>query len=103
MDEPISKQLDLTLVNRGRLFGVVVVVQVEAVDAAVQLRVLGHLGRQDGDEVLPLEVGPLIEPGEEVVHLLVAVEVCPVVGHPPFQHSRFCRHGGVFRDPQLGT
>ena len=48
----------------------------------------GQFLREDGDEVLLLQVGPVVEPGEEVVHLLVVGELGPLVAHPPLQHPR---------------
>ena len=35
-----------------------------------------------------LKVWPVDEPGEEVVHLLVAAQVLSLVTHPPLQHSK---------------
>ena len=34
-----------------------------------------------------LQVWPVDEPGEQVVHLLVAAQVLSLVAHPPLQHS----------------
>ena len=34
-----------------------------------------------------LQIRPVDKPGEEVVHLLVAAQVLPLVTHPPLKHS----------------
>ena len=34
-----------------------------------------------------LQIRPVDKPGEEVVHLLVAAQVLPLVAHPPLEHS----------------
>ena len=34
-----------------------------------------------------LQIRPVDKPGEEVVHLLVAAQVLPLVAHPPLKHS----------------
>ena len=41
-----------------------------------------------------LQIGPVDKPGEEVVHLLVAAQVLPLVTHPPLKHSET---GKLFR------
>ena len=41
-----------------------------------------------------LQIRPVDKPGEEVVHLLVAAQVLPLVAHPPLKHSET---GKLFR------
>ena len=41
-----------------------------------------------------LQIRPVDKPGEEVVHLLVAAQVLPLVTHPPLKHSET---GKLFR------
>ena len=69
-----------------------VVIQSQTVETVTDTIDRGPLGgqllREDGDEVLLLQVGPVVEPGEEVVHLLVVGELGPLVAHPPLQHPR---------------
>ena len=70
-----------------------VVVHGEAAEAVRDTIDCGPLGgqflREDRDEVLLLEVGPLGEPGQQVVHLLVVGQLRPLVTDPPLQHPWF--------------
>ena len=59
-----------------------------------------HPAGEDGDEVGLLQLGPVGEPAEEVVHLLVAAEVGAVVGdaarqHPVVGPARYAAAPGV--------
>ena len=62
----------------------------EAVRDAIEGGPLGgQLLCQDRDEVLLLEIRPLGEPGQQVVHLLVVGQLRPLVTDPPLQHPGF--------------